>query len=470
MNWKSKISCSVLLIIFIIILFSTIGISGAIDNSIQLPVERVGNNNLQDHGTVGESQRYLSITKEFVPYKDIYLPNENITVYVEVRLLKYRDMSEKLDNLNIYELIDDGVSITSRSDQGLVTDNLNDLCKYKKNPNIASSFSSPKSRFVDISWDENIGELHLAEMESWERLIYCYSIRPKSAGTFLIDTIARTPYFTDIDEGTKLNVGKAGLYDVNIIPSKNKVFQKEPFQVYYTITYLGEGQTSATINSESNINKSFNYENAFNSKLNLSKYESGLVLANLSYTRKGSYTLPGIYIDGSYYVEDKTIIVDSFFERYWQFFQVVLLLVTIISSVFAFLKYGAEKNNDRRYSLYELFKDMKSDILGAIKQISIRTSIILGSMIVSLAIYATICIIYPGKFIDMYIFIIDNWVGFEIALLLIFIYIVYRLQKMNLMHHNENIWINWLYAFILIILWLIMVTVITNFSGIKDIL
>lgn len=173
------------------------------------------------------------------------MPNDNITVYVEVKPLKYRDMYENLTDIFIYELIDNNLSLISKPNYGLITSNLENINEYRNSIDSLDTLVVSGSKSVDLSWGNNYGELHISEMNPWERLLYSYSVRPKTVGTFSIDSVARTPYFSDIDQKLTLDVSKVGLYDISIVPSKNKVFQKEPFQIYYTITYLGDGHTSA---------------------------------------------------------------------------------------------------------------------------------------------------------------------------------------------------------------------------------
>jgi hypothetical protein len=131
--------------------------------------------------------------------------------------------------------------------------------------------------------------------------------------------------------------------------------------------------------------------------------------------------LPGISIDGSLSIDDNTIIVDSFFERYWQFLQLLILIGTIIGSALTFIKYGTEKLNDKSYSLYSLFKEVQNDIVNVIKHISVRAFIILGSLTIAFAAYIIICATYPGEFINAYVFVIDHWIEFEIIFLAIFV-------------------------------------------------
>ena len=128
-----------------------------------------------------------------------------------------------------------------------------------------------RAKLININWGENYAESNIIDMNSWERLIYSYSVKPKSAGTFSTNTIARTEYFSDVEQKLEIDVNKAGLYEVSIIPSKGRVFQKEQLQIYYTITYLGDGQTSSIIRFENETNKPFSYDGIFNRKINLSK-------------------------------------------------------------------------------------------------------------------------------------------------------------------------------------------------------
>lgn len=447
-----------------IIISANIMAFGAIYQPSQQSMDDDGNNKIGNTVNVGESQRYILIKKEVVPNKQTYMPNEDITIFVEMRLLKYRSMDEKI-KLSICEQIDSNLSLTNKPSIGLITSNLTNLHNYK---NMMGKFNGSDSRLININWGENYAESNMIEMNSWERLVYSYNVKPKRAGTFSTNTIARTAYFSDVDQKLDIDVNKAGLYEVSIIPSKGRVFQKETLQIYYTITYLGDGQTGSIIEFENETNKPFSYDSNFNTKVNLSKYESIMIPVDLTYTKKGSYTLPGIFIDGSYFIEDKSILVDSFFERYWQFLQIIILIITIISSVFAFIKYSAEKTVDKTYSLYNLITEIKNDILESIKDLSVRATILLGSLIMSLAIYMTACVIDPGQFVSTFVFVIDNWIWFNIAFLVLFIYIIYKIQKYNLKHHNEDLWGNWAFNGILIIFWSLLIYIMINFSKIKD--
>jgi hypothetical protein len=146
-----------------------------------------------------------------------------------------------------------------------------------------------------------------------------------------------------------------------------------------------------------------------------------------------------------------------------------MLIITIISSIFAFIKYNVEKNANKKYSIYDVIIEIKGDIFEAIRHFSVQAIILWGSIISSLAIYTIACVVYPSQFISTYVFVIDNWVQLEIVFLLIFIYIVYKIQKDNLKHQqpNEDIWINWVYNIILIIFWLLLIYIVINFLQIK---
>lgn len=411
----------------------------------------------------GEPQRYLLIQKDAIPSKQMYLPTDNITIFVEIKPLKFRDMSDNFEDINVYELIDQNLSLLSKSDNGLVTADLRSLNDYKSFYS-ASMFNNSSFRLVNLSWENNYGELHIEKMGSWERLLYSYQVKPKRAGILSTDTIIRAPYFSDIDKRLKLEISKGGLYNVNIVLSKNRVFQKEMFQAYYTITYLGDGQTSAIVDFENATNKPFSYDMSYNKTLNFSsKYESYLVPLNLSYNRKGSFPLPGISIDGSLSLYDKTIIVDSFFERYWQFLQLLILIGTIIGGVLTFIKYGAGKSQNPNYSLYNLINDIRNDILNIIQNMCVENLIIWSTLATSLTIYIVICAIYPEEFISAYVFIVDHWTMVEVGFVGIFVYIIYKIMKINFLFHNVNRWGNWLFSVILIISWLLFITILLNY-------
>jgi hypothetical protein len=459
-----------MLIIFFITLANNIAICEAVDSSkIQQQINTYDENEASNGGIFGEPQRYLLIKKELVPYKQIYLPNDDITIYVEIKPLKYRDMTENLTNIHIYELIDSNLSIVGKTKKGIITENLDDINKYRNNPKSMDSFTSSNSKLIDFSLINNYGELYIEKMNSWERLLYSYTVKPKSPGTFSTNTIARTSYFSDIDQKLKLDVNNVGLYAVDIVPSKNKVFQKEPFQIYYTITYLGDGQTSAIIDFENAENKPYNYDRTYKQRLDFtSKYESHLIPLNVSYSKKGSFTLPGILIDGSLSIYDNTIIVDSFFERYWQFLQLIILISTIIGGAFTFIKYGTGKFHDGSYSLYKFIEDVLEDINGFIGSIPVRTFTILGSLLTAFAVYIILCALYPGEFISAYVFVIDHWVGLEILFLAIFVYIICIIFKINLITHNENYWFKWFLAFIMICFWLLLIVIAVNFTWLVE--
>jgi hypothetical protein len=105
-----------------------------------------------------------------------------------------------------------------------------------------------------------------------------------------------------------------------------------------------------------------------------------------------------------------------------------------------------------------------------IKLISIRTIIISSSLITAFAIYIIVCAIYPEELIGLYVFVINNWVGFEILFLVIFIYIIYAILRINFIYNDENNGLNWFFAFIMIIIWLILIFLVVDYSKIRDLI
>ena len=113
-----------------IIIAANIMAFGAIYQPSPQSMDDDGNNKIGNTVNVGESQRYILIKKEVVPNKQAYIPNENITIFVEMRLLKYRSMDEKI-KLSIFEQIDSNLSLTKKPSLGLITSNLSNLYNYK---------------------------------------------------------------------------------------------------------------------------------------------------------------------------------------------------------------------------------------------------------------------------------------------------------------------------------------------------
>jgi hypothetical protein len=141
-----------------------------------------------------------------------------------------------------------------------------------------------------------------------------------------------------------------------------------------------------------------------------------------------------------------------------------------MGSALTFIKYGTEKLNDKSYSLYSLFKEVQNDIVNVIKHISVRAFITLGSLAIAFAAYIIFCATYPGEFINAYVFVIDHWIEFEILFLVIFVYITYKILKVNFIHHGGNKWINWLYVIIMALFWLLLIVMAVNYSKIADII
>jgi hypothetical protein len=373
-----------------------------------------------------ESQRYIIINKEIIPYKDIYLPGDNITILVEIKILKYRDMAVKLENLSIYELIDSNLLMGNKTNLSLKLYNIDDLEKYRKN--LARLDTDKKSIPYNISWSANYGKMQIDKMNSWDRLIYWYNVTPRFPGAFSVNTIVRSPYQTDTDQILRFDVSDSGLYQVDSIPTKNRIYQGERLKVNYVVTYMGAGSNRAAIRFEipnQSYFETYNKSDNITKYKNFNKYESVPIPREINYLNKGIYQLPGIWIDGRYFASNKDIIVDSFYERHWQFLQLLILIGAIFSGILVFIKYTVEltnnKNGDEKVTLKKLMINLKDDLKEIIDSIHVNHIAIIGAVLIAFCSYSLLCMLYPNVFVNVAAFTSENSSQIQQLLLIVLI-------------------------------------------------
>jgi hypothetical protein len=415
---------------------------------------------------VGQSQRYIDIKRDLVPKKNSYLLNEDILVFVEIKMLKFRDMDEKIDNAIIYELVDKDLNLKNKSEKGYIIYNLSDLNELKYN----LSFKNITSPYCDIKWNKNLATLTVNNLNPWARTVYWYNITPKKAGTYKINTIVRSKYFSDIELPLAIDVSTSGLYDVSIVTSKNDIVQNEKLDVTFGITYLGNGQDNAIIKMECPPNAPFiilnNHNNSTIIKHSFNKLETFLQNVTIKYPKTGTYYVPGIWVDESYYSEDKTITVESFFAKYWQIIQFFIVMGSIVTGILVFIKYSIEIRGlqlDENLGLIKLTLKMISDIVNIIERIPHWIMLIVSTSLIASMLSFIILPLFFDYFISIDVLVVDSWIYLASIFILILIVIIGYSLYLNLTKDDRRITVELLpLAMILFIVWLIIFAIINN--------
>lgn len=440
----NRVQSKILNIIFLIILFQFLPCGAESFPNQQTAVE------LQDKFFdknaqlgIGESQRYIDIKKELIPKKSIYLLNDNISLFVEIRMLKFSNTQEKIEFASIHELIDKNLNITNRSNISYAIYNISDANNLKYNFN----FNNSSVTHYDINWDENYATFNVTKLDPWVRIIYWYNITPKKTGVSQTDTVVRSKYFSDINQELDFDVGASGLYDVKIITPKSNVIQNEKLNVTLGITYLGNGQDNAIIKLENQSGMPFKYlhKSGNMSVTNhlFSKSETFLLNVTIKYPKTGNYRLPGIWIGESYYSEERMILVESFFEKYWEFLQLLIIIGSIFSGILLFIKSSIEMKNVKQGEMYELgikhiILKMISDIVKIIVGIPSWIILIGSTFLVATIIAFIILPLYSDNYIKLDILIIDNWIYLVSLFLIVLILSIGYILYLNLKNKKEK--------------------------------
>jgi hypothetical protein len=218
-------------------------------------------------------------------------------------------------------------------------------------------FDTPKANkgIWEISDWNAIPNLYIKSLSTKERLFYWYYVRPKKSGEFNTESIIRindenyagwpdiiypmiidvpTPDYkfevTPILEGSNVFVNRS--YTALLPPSWKKLKLK------YLITYTGAASKTylkeiGVMVEPANGCRYFNGSHKFinnNTTLNFSDANTVSLSGQISFNNKGTYQIPGLWIQGSPHFFKETVVVDDPIDRWWPIFEFYSKILTAL--------------------------------------------------------------------------------------------------------------------------------------------
>lgn len=144
-------------------------------------------------GSAGSPERIVEINKVIIPQKDFYFPGESISLFAEIKFLKYKKDPWTLENFTVSELIDENLCVDGKSIRWAIINKTSEKSKYKTNKSKRASGMSS-----NISWtNENFVISIPYKIQSTQELIYWYNITLDNTGIFNADTVICSGQNTD---------------------------------------------------------------------------------------------------------------------------------------------------------------------------------------------------------------------------------------------------------------------------------
>ncbi|MDD2756345.1 MAG: hypothetical protein PHS80_12575 [Methanothrix sp.] len=154
-------------------------------------------------GSYDSSAKYIYISKTLIHNRDSHSPNENLSIFVEIRFISGDKWD--LNDLIIKEFIDKNLNANDKSLRWTIINDVNNLNKYKNDLN-ALKLNDSKA-----SWGKNNSNFTIIvpnKFDSSCRLVFWYNVTIKKTGTFDVKTIlisnpdAKIPY--DVEKSFKI--------------------------------------------------------------------------------------------------------------------------------------------------------------------------------------------------------------------------------------------------------------------------
>ena len=233
--------------------------------------------------------------------------------------------------------------------------------------------------------------IYLDELSVDDTLLFWYDIYPKRSGTFKAETLVRFfdaeharvhdlsyPFYIQIKQATPK-------FEVTPKPNKLQVYagSGDSLDIIYDITYLGGG-TEPTCNDvavelDKPIEGYYYYVNqkgyrddslanrsSLTNYTSYDKYETKQIRRRVVYPNTGSYSLPGIWVNGEHYsFKEDRISVDTWWSRNENiislYFAIISILITALGAFYAAMQLKRDMKELIRAVLFMSGKTMPGD-------------------------------------------------------------------------------------------------------------
>lgn len=199
-------------------------------------------------------------------------------------------------------------------------------------------------RLYDIYDTSNIIGLDDIELEPDSIIVFWYNLMPYNPGVYNTETLAT------IERPPKVLSGHLEIEIEEDIPqfkvsrkfTSPRLFKWDELGIQYHVDYVGGGPRSLIKRVPINFNNSsdFDYKLEKNEKLSYEENffinRSAIINKTIKYNKEGEFTLPSLWINNKYIdfgENERTVIVDTPFERYFNIFSLLFAGIAFILGI-----------------------------------------------------------------------------------------------------------------------------------------
>lgn len=228
------------------------------------------------------------------------------------------------------------------------------------------------NKICDIYDTSNVIALDNINLEPDSLIVFWYNLMPYNPGVYDTETLAV------IDSPKRILSGHLEIEIEEDVPqfevsrkfTSPRIFKWDELGIQYHIDYVGGGPRNQIKSVPINFNNSsdFDYKLKKNEKLSYSedffKNHSVVINKTIKYKKQGEFTLPSIWINNKYidFGElERTVIVDTPFERYFNLISLLFAGVIFVLGVFIKDIYlgDAIKRERMRLKMEDIIKNKK---------------------------------------------------------------------------------------------------------------
>jgi hypothetical protein len=313
-------------------------------------------------------EKYPLIEKIIIPDRSVYELGSPLRICVFIESLRYRTINETLENVSIYETINEKLKMSKKADYCCKLENTEQWIEYRKElykqvPDLS------KFKKYKIDWEGNTASMHVGALTGRQKVAYWYNISSSNVGVFDVETILKSGIYSDISKINKIVIQEQKpLFDVKLITLKSSnLYTDEPLKIVYDITYVGDSDywnNTQVILDEARDYTYYRYygkgnDTETNLTMDFKKFETRQISREILYPITGKYSPPGIWIGGLHYTFDETEInVDNFLMRHSEAIGLFFALLTLIISL-AGIKFGKTPSDMYRYVKNETETQLK---------------------------------------------------------------------------------------------------------------
>jgi hypothetical protein len=201
------------------------------------------------------------------------------------------------------------------------------------------------NKLYDVYDTSNIIPLDNINLEPDSIIVFWYNLMPYNPGVYDTETLVIMDKPTEVlSAHLEIEIDEdIPQFEVSRKFTSPRIFKWDELGIQYHIDYIGGGSRNQMKSVPINFNNSsdFDYKLKKDEKLsyveNFSKNRSVIIDKIIKYKKQGEFTLPSIWINNKYIdfgENERTVIVDNPFERYFNFISLLFAGFIFILGVF----------------------------------------------------------------------------------------------------------------------------------------